>query len=411
MRVFLSFLVIVGFLVFSYTYGQSEGVIEGQLAVEQLKDDDAAYVAGRAGSQGLIRFLAFIGTLTTLAVIWFKQIRRGLKDMRGSLVIKTFILGALVGLTGCMKPYMEEKFVDIEPNQTAFVVPLEGASKSNQGKFESVEFLEEKKVAAKRITIPRRYRSTGRMWFDAEIIDTVRVITVDRSPVSRRWTDVDLSVITPSDECIWVESQDSIGFGLGVTITAAVLEDDTAKFLYMFPSGKSLSQIVDQEIKAYVQQILARDFGKLDLKDCKVKKAEIFATARSESTTFFKETYGITITTLGHSGGLTYENKEIQDAINENYVAEMSIEKRENEALAQEHENARLLSIEQNNRARAEEFNLALEAQREKIMLDIEHMRAEAQLEMARKWNGQLPSQILPSNSPLLMNLGAGDKK
>jgi hypothetical protein len=39
--------------------------------------------------------------------------------------------------------------------------------------------------------------------------------------------------------------------------------------------------------------------------------------------------------------------------------------------------------------------------------LEIQQMQAKAQLEMATKWNGQLPSNILPANSPLLMNLGA----
>lgn len=323
--------------------------------------------------------------------------------------MRTFIALSVIFLVAGCKPYMEEKFVDIEPNETAFVVPLEGASKANQGKFESVEFLEEKKVAAKRINIPRRYRSTGRMWFSSEIVDTVRVITVDRSPVSRRWTETNEirnEDVDSQTECIWVESQDSIGFGLGVTITAAVLEDNTSQFLYMFPSGKPLSVIIDQEIKAYAQQVLASEFGQLDLKDCKVQKGRIFAVAGDQVKSFFQETYGITITAFGHSGGLTYENEEIQQAINENYVAEMSIEKRENEAQAQKFENERLLSIEINNRQRAEEFNKALEAQREKITLEIERMNAEARLEMAKKWSGNLPSQILPSDSPLLLGLG-----
>ena len=40
-----------------------------------------------------------------------------------------------VALTGCIGPAKVDKFEEIAPNETAFVIPLEGASKKNQGKF------------------------------------------------------------------------------------------------------------------------------------------------------------------------------------------------------------------------------------------------------------------------------------
>ena len=323
--------------------------------------------------------------------------------------MKKFVLAiCLLSLVGC-KPYMAEKFVDVGPNETAFVVPLEGANKSEQGKFESVEYLEERKVATKRINIARRYRSVGRMPWSAEIVDTARVITVDRSPISRHWTASRETGTTTQDDAIYVESRDSIGFGLGVNITAAVEEPNTALYLYNFPQSRPLAQVIDSDVKSYITAIMAREFGERELHECKTDKSAVFDVIRKEAIPYWKD-FGITIRTIGLSGGLTYENPQIQQVIDDNYAAEMLIEKRENEKKAQEQENARLLSIEVNNRQRAEEFNKALEAQREKIKLEIERMRAEADLERAKKWNGQLPANILPEGSPLLYGLPSASK-
>ena len=61
----------------------------------------------------------------------------------------------VVGLTGC-GPYPTEQAVEVKNNETAFVVPLEGDSKSKQAQFMSIEYLEKAKVATKRIVIPLR---------------------------------------------------------------------------------------------------------------------------------------------------------------------------------------------------------------------------------------------------------------
>ena len=128
----------------------------------------------------------------------------------------------VVGLTGC-GPYPTEQAVEVKNNETAFVVPLEGDSKSKQAQFMSIEYLEKAKVATKRIIIPLRKRSLGRAWFDYEWIPLARVIVVDRSPVTREWLD---------KEGIKVESLDSVGFTVGVNCTGMIREEDAAKFLY-----------------------------------------------------------------------------------------------------------------------------------------------------------------------------------
>jgi len=408
MKVRLCFVILLSLAipVSELVYDAVQGPIEGKLAVQQLQDDDAIYVTARRAISNRFLLRCVQAPLVLLgAFLLVKPVRRlfqEVKTMKSASVL--FLVVALsLGVTGC-KPYMGEKFVDIKPNESAFVVPLEGASKDNQGKFESVEYLEANKIAAKRINVARRYKNVGRMPWSVEIVDTVYVITVDRSPISRHWTAARETGTTSKDDAVYVESKDSIGFGIGATITAAIDEPNASLFLYNFPQGKPLSEVIDSDVKAFVTSILAEEFGHRDLAQCKTDKAEIFKTA-FDATKKYWDSFGVTIRTLGHSGGLTYENPQIQQAIDDNYAAEMLIEKRENEKEAQKHENGRLLSIEINNRQRAEEFNKALEAQTAKIRLEIDRMRAEADLKRAEKWDGKLPSNILPEGSPLLYGL------
>ena len=105
-----------------------------------------------------------------------------------NFILLLVALFTVFGLTGC-GPYPTEQAVEVKNNETAFVVPLEGDSKSKQAQFMSIEYLEKAKVATKRIVIPQRKRSLGRAWFDYEWIPLARVIVVDRSPVTRSgWT-------------------------------------------------------------------------------------------------------------------------------------------------------------------------------------------------------------------------------
>ena len=170
----------------------------------------------------------------------------------------------VVGLSGC-GPYPTEQAVEVKNNETAFVVPLEGDSKSKQAQFMSIEYLEKAKVATKRIVIPLRKRSLGRAWFDYEWIPLARVIVVDRSPVTREWLD---------KEGIKVESLDSVGFTVGVNCTGMIREEDAAKFLYYYP-GNSLADVMNKNVKGFIQNVLAREFGSRDLSVCQKEKKNI----------------------------------------------------------------------------------------------------------------------------------------
>lgn len=317
----------------------------------------------------------------------------------------------MLSISGC-GPVRIDPLENIDTNETAFVVPLEGATNSDQKKFMSQDYLEKAKVATKRVTIPQRDRKTGRLWCNYEWIPTMRVIKINRAPITREWTDEEgRGTDKNSDDSISVQSKDSIGFKVGINITVFVAEEDAAKFLYYY-AGKSLDQVVDTNIRGYVTSILTREFGSRTLEEGKLSKREISDLLLKDC----QETYsklGITVSSLGIIGGMKYVNPEIQKSINDNYVAGMKIQQSANEKEAQVNINAKDLSIAQNSRAMAEEFSKAQEAQVAKTKLQIELTKAEAQKAAAEKWDGKMPANLMPQNSSFLFNtdLNAEDKK
>lgn len=315
--------------------------------------------------------------------------------------MRNLVLVLMVALMsiGC-GPALVEKYQEIKPNQTAFVIPLEGANKSNQGKFDSEDYLNEMKVAAKRINIPQRKKDVGRMWFSYEWIPTIMIITVDRSPQTVKWVKDEFEAT--DEDAIKVESLDSIGFYPGVNITASINEENTAKFLYSYPS-KNLKIVLNTNVRSKVQEVLSREFGKYSLDQCRARKSDIMEIVFKEVSEHFLE-YGVTIDMLGLAGGLEYANPQIQQVIDDAFVAQNSQTIAQMEFKAQEDKNAKTVSIAVAERKKAEEFAKAQDAQKAMLLLEIQRMEAEAKLEMAKKWNGQLPEKILPQGSSFLFS-------
>jgi hypothetical protein len=311
----------------------------------------------------------------------------------------TILFAAVVSafiLTGC-GPYPTEQAVEVKNNETAFVVPLEGDTKAKQAQFMSIDYLEKAKVATKRIVIPLRKRSTGRAWFDYEWIPLARVIVVDRSPVTREWLE---------KAGIKVESLDSVGFTVGVNCTGMIREEDAAKFLYYYP-GNSLSDVMNKNVKGFIQNVLAREFGSRNLSKCQLEKKDIVLDLSKELTSHFAQ-YGITISSVGIADGMSYDNAEVQKTIDAVFVNETRVKQAEQEREAQKIINEKDLSIAQNERLKAEEFAKAAEAQTKMVELKIRQMEAEAKLESAKRWDGKAPGGVVPSNSPFLFQFGSG---
>ena len=298
-------------------------------------------------------------------------------------VIKIFALVALMIMVcscfiGCRKPYDKPEFVTIEPSQTAFLVPLVGDS-SNQASFESEDMLLQAKVATKEIQIPHRWVQTGRQHWMGEWKASATLIVVERKPVSRSWESGD-SAATSSNKAIFGETADNIGIYVGMNCTAMIEEKDAAKFLYRY-NNTPLETIIDTDIKKMVEDRFNIETALVLSTDLGTKKGEIMEKVKTYVVDYFKD-YGITITVLGLKEGVSFENPEIQKALDAKFASEQDlvIQQNKNEAaIAKAEAEAQAVIIAAEAQAKANE-TLA------KSITDaiLEQMYYE-------KWNGELP--------------------
>lgn len=297
-----------------------------------------------------------------------------------------FKIFSLIGLsaitmltcTSCIKPYDKPEFQTISPSQTAFLVPLVGDT-AEQGAFDSEELLLETKVATKEVQIPHRWVQTGRWDWVGDWKPSATLIVVERKPVSRSWESGASS--ETSTRAIFGETSDAIGVYVGMNCTAMIEEADAAKFLYRY-NNTPLETIIDNDIKKMVEgefNSATGDFKSTELHD---HKDEIIKRIRDEVIPYFKE-YGITITVLGFKEGISFENKEIQDALDAKFASEQDL-------VIQQNKNEAAIAKAQ---ADAEAIIIAAEAQAEANRLLSNSITDEILEKMYyEKWNGVLPS-------------------
>ena len=306
--------------------------------------------------------------------------------------------------------YQTEMAEEVDADETAFVIKMEGDTSAGQAKFASVEFLEGKKVATKRIILPQRKRSTGRAWFSYEWIPTARVIKISRKLVQREWTDDSDTGSSNRSQKLHVESLDSVGFGVGATIAARIDEDKASTFLYFF-NGQQLESIIDGPVRGFALSLLSEAFGQLDLESCKKTKTTVFNNARTALIKKFG-TMGITIDFFGASEGLTYDNDKIQQAIDDQVVSEAGIIAQMNKKLAndkrredQAAEAQLQVTIAQSQADAARKLAEAKDAMTFEVELYERRKKAEALPILAANFGN---IKILPAGSPLLLGLGEG---
>jgi len=336
----------------------------------------------------VLNFLVVIG----LIALWFKPLKEKAQKLGGQLGLLVLVLVTSTLMTSCRRPYKTMILVEIEPNQTAFVVPLSGKT-SDQAQYASEEYLENAQVATKRVEIEPVWHQTGHYRWTGEWIPSERVITVDRSPVTREWTQREEKGTSEIDDAFEMESVESIDFSYGGTVSALITEENAAKFLYRF-SGKNLETIIDTDIRAFMQGQLAGEFGSLAIKDAQEKKGTIFAQVCENTVTQFED-FGITITACGASGGLIYHDSTIQEAISTNFVTQQEQIRAQAALDAQGIENQRILAEAE---AVAEAEIIKGQAQAEVIRLQGEAIAdnpAIVSYEIATRSQGQVPSTFL----------------
>lgn len=308
------------------------------------------------------------------------------------LIIAAFVIIACCGLTSCTRPYDTPEFITIQPSQTAFLVPLIGDT-DNQASFESEEMLLNAKVATKEIQIPHRWVQTGKRDWQGEYRATATLIIVERKPVSRSWESGD-SAAASSNKAIFGETADAIGIYVGMNCTAMIEERDAAKFLYRY-NNTPLETIIDTDIKKMVEDEFNRATSQYKSTELHTNKSTIIETVKTNVTNYFKE-YGITITVLGIKEGFSFENPEIQKALDAKFESEQDlvIQQNKNEAAlakAEAEAEAKLIAA----KAAAEALRIASEAEAEANA----KLTASLTEEILKKmyydaWDGKLPTVV-----------------
>src|SRR6266700_4028650 len=158
-----------------------------------------------------------MGGMLVFAAMWIfiAPLRRGLANLwqrlsrtgfHGLFVLLCPIYLAVMA-SGCVRQYDRPEYVEIDTSETGFLIPLEGDA-TEQVKFQSEDYLKQLKVAAKRVQITHRWSQEGRWPSDGRWIPTVRLIKVNRSPVTREWmtmqTTASSGAIQRADKAIWI---------------------------------------------------------------------------------------------------------------------------------------------------------------------------------------------------------------
>lgn len=286
-------------------------------------------------------------------------------------------------MVGC-GPVQVEQYQEIKPSETAFVIALEGSA-GDQVKFDSTAAVKNLRVSARRINIPTRKKMIGRMPWDYEYIPSVQVISIDRAPVTREWAQNEKGATRDAD-AIYVESRESIAFSLAVTITCSIKEEEAHEFLYWY-GGKSLSEVIDTNVRSVVASEMARQFGEMTLNQCRETKGVVFDNIRGVIAEEF-ETKGITVLSFGNSGGLMYENPEVQATMNREFTSQNELRIAENQFAANEVLRKNTLAEAENERKKAEEFAKAQQAAEAQRKLAIAS-------EAVARWKGDVPNFLI----------------
>lgn len=304
--------------------------------------------------------------------------------MKKIIALLLTLVMCMTMFTGCVKPYDKPEFVTIEPHQTAFLIPLIGDT-TNQASFESEEMLMQAKVSTKEIQIPHRWVQTGRMHWSGEYRDTMALIVVDRSPVTREWSSAKDMGTSVANQAIYAESSESIGFSAGMNCSAQIYsEQDAVKFLYCY-NNKPLNEIMDTEIRARVESKFVEECASRTLNEILLEKEQIMEAVRDDITTYFAER-GITITVLGMKDGLEYDDTTIQKSINDKFSSEMKL-------TTQENENQRIISEAE---ALAEANRIISESLTDEVLTQ----------QFYEKWDGKLPEVMTDSGNGIIVDVG-----
>ena len=345
-QIILTAFILIVFTIVNFLIIASAPVVSADLSVSQLQDTNTGYAMTRVARifDGKHAIPLFV-TIALLTLIWL-PVWMGRFKKTGSTTLGLAILAFAASTLNVNAYYNERNDIEqitIKSNQTAFLIPMQGANITNQAQFDSAAFLDANKVPSKRIEIPHvLLPKTGFLTKDV-YIPSAQLIVVTREPFARCWTKEANRGTSSANEGFFVESKEGIDVDCGVSIAASIQLQDSALYLYNFGISdsvapqdadhpdfasvvyaKNLSVIMDSVVRQDVQRLLAREFGKRALDDAISQKAEIMETISNEITKSYAA-LGITIKYIGFATPLNFDQK-IQDSIDSKFIAKKNAE-------------------------------------------------------------------------------------
>lgn len=304
--------------------------------------------------------------------------------MRKILFALTLLAAVMVSFTGCVRPYDKPEYVEVGPNETAFVIPMftdENLKTEDQVHLnENVEFYKKNMVSSKLIQIPHKWIKTGRFANSGYYKGTVRVITVDLTPRSGNWLQNDKNAIK-------VETAASQGITIPMSYTVRIKPEDAALYLSYY-KAVDFQSVIDTQINRFFAQEAGKAFHTVEYKDVAKQRDVILASAVDKTREHFAQ-QGITIDQLAIVDGLIYDDASLQTNIDEQAKMQAQIVLEDQKALLITKQKANKIA-EANidaDVARAKASTLDIELKRKRAEQEIENTKiiAQAQAEAIKQ--------------------------
>jgi hypothetical protein len=311
-------------------------IATGAAAGQQFANSDVSYVSSVVG----IRLFSNVGipTVVLLAVviaIWWDPIRRWWTASAAAVAL-CLLLSAPPAHAYYDKTDYTEAYT-ILPNESAFWIPDAGANKDNQAQFDSEAYLQANKIAVKRFIVPHTKLQGSGGFFDF-YVPAGRLIIVDRTPFSREWVESHDRGTSVRNESFPCQSKEGLNIAVGVSIGAAVLEANAAKYLYRFgvlpPAGdrtdpkvifnsvffsRRLSDVMDDVGRKKVQTLVCNEIAGRSFDKANEEANQIMEAVGKAATDYFASV-GITLDFIGWADTFTFD-PVVQDAVNRRYIA------------------------------------------------------------------------------------------
>jgi hypothetical protein len=344
-RILLSFITLVGMGIFHSIWNMVNMTVVPRVAGLQFDNSDTAY----AISQTTINVTQYINYIETgvvfvlFCLIWLPFFyKKALAASKYVMIFALLIPTMFAFVPNKANAYYDQKdWTEIEfilPNESAFWIPDVGANKDSQVKFNSQEYFEQNKIAAKRFQIPHA-TLPGTSYWSNYYVPTGRLIIIDRTPFYREWVAASHRGTSQRDESFPCQSSEGLDVTVEVAVAASVTEENAAKFLYFFGvlppegdrskpevifqsiyHGRSLTQIMDTVGRGEIQTLVCKELSARTLDQDNTKAGEIMDSVKKNATEYLASK-GITLDYIGWAGTFTFE-KKVQDAINEKFATE-----------------------------------------------------------------------------------------